>query len=350
MKKLERKSNFELLRIITMVMIVTMHILDHSGIFISKNFNNFNFIIASIVNTLSIVAVNCYILISGYFGCKQNFKKEKIIKLYLHVVFISISISVIFWILNLQSINMVSIIKTFMPILGQNWWFISVYFVLYLLTPYINKMIENISKIELERLIFIGILVFVIWPSISIGEIINPINVDSGYGLYNFVLLYIIGSYIRLYRDEIKINKYIYIIVYLVSMFTLATINLILTNITKVYIAKLSYDFILTYIGAISLFLFFKEINVKSHKINLFSSLTLGIYLIHEHMFIREMMQNFIKEQKFYEGKLFIIYIILIIVFIYCISSVLEYIRIKIFDYIYIKKKERYDDRYKLKV
>lgn len=130
------------------------------------------------------------------------------------MIFTSIFISTIFWTLKLENINIESIIKIFIPILGQTWWFISVYFALYLLAPYINKLIENINKIELERLIFIGLVIFVIWPSISIDGLIIPINKDSSYGLYNFIMLYIIGSYIRLYRDVLKINKYIYYDIY----------------------------------------------------------------------------------------------------------------------------------------
>lgn len=59
-----RKSNFELVRIIK------MYVLDHSEVFNSRNFMSFNFIISNISNGLSVVAVNCYILINGYFECK----------------------------------------------------------------------------------------------------------------------------------------------------------------------------------------------------------------------------------------------------------------------------------------
>lgn len=59
MKSIERKSNLELLRIITMVMIISMHVLNYSGIFSSENYTSFNFIISIIINSLSVVAVNC---------------------------------------------------------------------------------------------------------------------------------------------------------------------------------------------------------------------------------------------------------------------------------------------------
>ena len=125
--------------------------------------------------------------------------------------------------------------------------------------------------------------------------------------------------------------------IYTISMIILVAINLSLTKITKVYTAKLSYDFILTYIGAIGLFLFFNQINIKSNKINLLSALTLGIYLIHEHPFVRSIIYKNINKHKLFLDDWYIVYIILIVAMIYCISSTLEYIRIKIFKFISMK-------------
>lgn len=341
MDVIERKSNFELLRIITMIMIVTMHVLDHSGIFLSKDFTSFNFVASSLINGFSIVAVNCYILISGYFGYKQEFKKEKLINLYIQVIFISIAISVIFWSFRLESLDIRNIVKTFMPIISQTWWFISVYFALYIISPYINKLIANLDKKQLEGLILVSIIIFVIWPSISIGDLINPINEDGGYGLYNFILLYVIGSYIGKYINYRKRNKYSYLMLYIFSMSILVAINLLITNLTNNYTAKLSYDFMLVYIGSISLFLFFRDINIKSNKINYLSSLTLGVYLIHEHPFIRNIIGENMRNFKLCSSNKFIIYLISIVGVVYFASSIFEYFRVKIFKIVTIKNKSK---------
>lgn len=332
MKVKERKSNFELLRIITMLMIVTMHILDHSGIFLSKNMLSYNFIVSNVINGFSIVAVNCYILVTGYFGYKQSFRKDKLVKLYIQVIVISIFISLVFWIFKLESINISNIVKTFMPIISQSWWFISVYFVLYMTTPYINKLIDVIDKNELEKLILIGLIIFVIWPSLSAVDLINPINEDGGYGLYNFILLYIIGAYIGKYKNTTKVSKYNFFIIYMISMILLICINLVLTYLMNKYIAKLSYDFILTYIGSISLFMFFKELDLKSKFINFALTLTLGIYLIHEHPFVRNLISKIMHDSKLSTNNNFIFYLILIVIGVYFISSVLELIRINSFE------------------
>lgn len=331
MKFIERKSNFELLRIITMIMIIAGHVLNHSKIFLSRDFTDINFIISNVINGFSVVAVNCFILISGYFGYKQEFKKEKLINLYIQVIFTSVVISFISWVFRIESLNIGNLIKTFLPVVSQTWWFISMYIILYIISPYINNLIENIDKNQLKRLILLSLIIFVVWPSLSIGDLIKPINDDGGYDLYNFILLYMIGAYIEKYTIFKKEKRYLYLIVYILSMSILVSINLLISNLMNSYTAKLSYDFILVYIGSISLFLFFRSLNIKSKKINYLSSFTLGVYLIHEHPFVRNLISRNMDRFKLYLSDMFIIYFILIVLGIYIVSIVLECFRIKIF-------------------
>ena len=96
MKTGKRNSNFELLRIIAMVMIVSLHTLGHGGGLNNTTVNSINFIFNHILESLSIVAVNIFILISGYFGIKSySSVKSKISLLYKQMIFYSIIIGFI---------------------------------------------------------------------------------------------------------------------------------------------------------------------------------------------------------------------------------------------------------------
>ena len=82
--KLKRESNFELLRVICMLMIITGHTLSWGGVLNASNSN-----IASIIYVIYaiiLVEVNCFILLTGYFQSKSKFKVKKFINL-LFVVF-----------------------------------------------------------------------------------------------------------------------------------------------------------------------------------------------------------------------------------------------------------------------
>lgn len=319
-----RQSNFELLRIICMIMIVTWHALGHGGAINNTDISGANFFVAHILKSLAVVAVNCYVLISGFFGIDSKFKKKKVIDLYIQIIFYSIAISVLFWITNIEQITIEGIIKMVFPVITQTWWFMSVFLVLYLLTPYINKLLKSLTKKEFSTLLIILLLIFVVWPSLPLAK---PMDKSKGYSLYNFILLYTIGAYIKTYYKDKKFNKYSTLLVYLSSSILLGLINISISRVLGYNWGIYSYNYILVYISSISLFLLFKEINIKSNFINRLSSLTLGVYLIHDHVYVRKFIYGFLGYENSFNKDNFIIYTFIVVGIIYFISSIIEYIR-----------------------
>ena len=93
----ERLNNFELLRILSMLMVVFLHVLSFTGLLSKHSNGGFNYYIVWGLESLSFVAVNCFVLISGYFLIDSSFKWKKIFKLWLKVFFYSI---VLFFLLS----------------------------------------------------------------------------------------------------------------------------------------------------------------------------------------------------------------------------------------------------------
>lgn len=326
-----RQSNFELLRIICMVMIVTWHALGHGGAINNTEISSMNFFIAHILKSLAVVAVNCYVIISGFFGIDSKFKKTKIMNLYAQVLFYSITISLLFWTSDIEQITVEGIIKMAFPVITQTWWFMSVFLVLYLLTPYINKLLKLLNRKEFYMLLITLLLIFVVWPSLPYTK---PIDKSKGYSLYNFILLYMIGAYIRIYYKNKKINKYITLLVYLISSILLGVININVSRSLGYNWGIYSYNYILVYISSIALFLFFKELNIKSNLINKLSGLTLGVYLIHDHVYVRKFIYGFLGYENSFNKDNFIIYTIAIVGIIYVFSSTIEFTRQALFKFI----------------
>ena len=86
MPQKERNSSFELLRIISMVLIVSFHYVYHAGFDFLAPFSPRLYFIQCI-DMGGNLGVNLFVLISGYFLCKSTFKWQKIIKLELQVLF-----------------------------------------------------------------------------------------------------------------------------------------------------------------------------------------------------------------------------------------------------------------------
>ena len=84
MAKLERQSNLELLRILSMFGVLTSHSLTAMYDLHTANFSLPNEIRVYIMNA-SVLAVNCFVLISGYFQIQTELERicEIVITLFL---------------------------------------------------------------------------------------------------------------------------------------------------------------------------------------------------------------------------------------------------------------------------
>ena len=113
-EKIIRKSNFELMRIISMFFIIVCHVID-SGNLINNCRNSTLIIIFEMFMFLTRVHVNSFMLLSGYFQSKSKFKIKKLFKMILQVWFYLIIFFLIALKFNLiKEINAMTILKLFL--------------------------------------------------------------------------------------------------------------------------------------------------------------------------------------------------------------------------------------------
>lgn len=203
MKK--RENNLELLRIISMLMVVTLHLLNFGGLLWKYTTPSGNAALIWLMESLCYVAVNCYVLISGYFLVKSQFKIEKLIKLILEVVFYSVFIYLIMVVFKQIEFSFWGLCKSFLPVFFGKYWFVTCYIVLYILFPYLNKLIYSLSKKEYQKLILLLTLMFSLWAVIVPNS--QTINYGGGYSISWFICLYLFAGYIRLHFDIKNLRK-----------------------------------------------------------------------------------------------------------------------------------------------
>lgn len=115
---MERKTNLEVLRIISMVMIIAHHYALHSGFDFLSNIT-INQVIVHILTLFGKVGVALFILISGYFYDKSNFTVKKFISLILKVWIYSALGIILGIIVNDNRINPISIIRSIVPVITR---------------------------------------------------------------------------------------------------------------------------------------------------------------------------------------------------------------------------------------
>jgi hypothetical protein len=301
MKVKNRDSNYELLRIVSMLLIVLGHVLVNGQVLWQST--GMISVIAKFIEAILIIHVNSFILVTGYYQCKSTFKFKKVVSLNNAVWFYRVTIILILLMLNLIDIDHVTLIKNILPIDLGFYWFINAYLLLYCLSPFLNILISKMNGKTFRKLLFTCFIIGSLIPTFTRQQ--TFINM-GGYSLYNFIFLYFIGAYFRLHKIEIwdyfKINSlkfkglvyfslFVFMFVINFSFYMLGCnllqlghianeLGSILTNATY------AYDNPLVIIGSIMYFLWFGCFTINSKFINKIAPLVFGVYLIHENPYV----------------------------------------------------------------
>lgn len=351
-KNFSREANFELLRVIAMIMVTMLHTLGHGGVLEAYEFGSARYIAMWFIETLSYVSVNLFVLITGYFMVNSNFKISRIIKLSVQVEFYSLICLIIAKFVLKQEINIEDIVSALFPLTGGIYWFASAYAVLIALSPLLNKFIHSMSKNEhfLACIslctIFCVIPTFLFW---SRGIL------SSGSDFAWFIVLYISAAYIKLYSEDtlyLNCKRKSYFIIYIILCSLCVLSRLFIGQICKITFGTIkgsglfySYNSILIFVASVCLFMFFRTLEIKNNKIISkiavgLGSVCFGAYLCSDNPFLRKPLWDFVNLPQMAKnvnrgGTVLLIAVVLIIFLIGCI---IEWIRVRIFKALRIYK------------
>lgn len=285
----ERESCFELLRIIAMFFIVIWHISVHAqkGELITHDF----------IGSITITGVNIFILITGYFGLKLQWKS--LLNIIAMVIFYHIITLVMNYVIFDQEPSIGNIICIFAPISRTPYWFVNCYLILMLLSPALNIVKEKATKRQ-----YIYILGVLIYLSCITGFVFRQRINYNGYCVMQFITMYFIGDAIKRYNAIKLIKKK-----YLVSIYLFSTAILYiggLFDIERTY----AYNNPVLMLAAISLFCLIAKIKFSSSSINTFAQYMFPVYLLQESVFRRRIykeLYNFGIKQDFCSAEYFLI-------------------------------------------
>lgn len=320
----KRESNFEILRIVAMIMIILHHIVVHSG-FKDANINNLiNEFWLYFILMGGKIGVNIFVLISGYFLINsEKIKITKILKLWGQIAFTSVIIYIIFTSFGLQEFKLKTFIKTFFPILTEDWWFATTYFILYVISPFLNILLKSIDKDNYKKMLCVMLGCWCVIPTLLRREF-------QGNSIVWFVILYSVAGYVRLHGDNWKINyKQCIVLSTIITMITyIIVMTMFFVNFeNSFYFYEMHTVFI--FLISFLLFLAFKKMNIKYNKIvNKLAATTFGIYLVHDNDYVRAFVYgDLFKVKSFQENNILIGYTILVCIIIFIACALIELIR-----------------------
>ena len=196
-----RKTNIELLRILSMFMIVFAHV-TWEGKFVFSKSDVINNTMIQFPWLFGQIGVICFTLISSYFLSKaERVKWKSLMKIGKVTWFWSLLILVTVKCFGdkLITLNIKLYIDSIFPIIMGTYWYVTAYIALYIIFPYLNIIIEKLNRKE-----------------------------------YNIFIIYFIGGYIRKYSDVLNISLY-KIVIFFITSLVISIIILILLNVANKY-------------------------------------------------------------------------------------------------------------------
>ena len=339
----KRESNFELLRIFAILIIILSHFNVHTfQPQFDANVFNPNFFL-TVLFSLGGIGNILFMMITGYFMIKSEMKYQRIIALILEMYFYSITAYVVTLLIGKHSITGDELKQTLLPFLYGNWFCVG-YILFCLFIPFINKLLNNLDKKQHLKLTVITLFVFSILP------IFFKINYVSKISF--FVMGYLLGSYIKLYAGKVKNWKLYTAFIctfLLMSIFTFLRYCNILGNNAEFTFSNVEYYIVNTcspFIIALGtiIFLRFKNIKLENNFVNTIAKSSLGVYLIHDNVFVRGMIWRRFNDVNLITMPIYqhLIYAILSVAVIFISCTIIDLIRRKLFGKLEDKLAEKF--------
>lgn len=300
MSNTKRDSGIELYKIIAIALIVISHVIHtlHAGnalvpyddyiVNLTQATADIQTFILILLRHLGCFGNNMFFICSAWFFLGSSaVKKRKWFIMLIEVWVISVVILIASLIIRHGDITKELIIKSLLPSLFSNNWYITCYLIFYPLHPLLNMVIGKMDRKGLFRVT--GVLVVINCFLIFIqGNILYTSDVTL------WITMYFVLAYLKRYKEDLlndtKFNAV------LLAVGVIGFIGLVgVTDYAGLHIGALSNKvlhwmsngnpfIIAACLGGFGLM---RRLTFKNSVINYFASLTLLVYLIHENILVR---------------------------------------------------------------
>ena len=352
LKTTQRDYGIDLLRIISMLMVPIVHVIGQGGILGTAVPFSIQYESAWMLMSFVLVAVNCFILITGYVYYGKETKYYRLATLWIEVLFYSILILLLFYFMFPTEFGFEDVWKNIIPTFytkGQfsRYWFFTAYVGMFLISPFVNIALKYFDKKQ-DLAAFLSLfIIFSLLPTILNQDM--AFNLNEGYSVLWFVVLYYTGGLLHKYEIFKKLKSNKWLLIYIVCSLISWSIRYISESLGLIETGFGLYSFNcylspLYFIGGIALFCVFKNIKItKSFSISMikfFAPVCFGVYLIHDNMIV----DKYVLAKKFaflanMDPISMIIGIILVGVGIFVACSLIYWIRELLFRKLKVKSR-----------
>lgn len=292
-----RSSNIELLRIVSMLLIILFHFSVHgswpeAGPIASD-------IAVEMLSFGGKLGVNCFVLITGYFMAHSHLKAQSLLRVVLQTWFYSFAILAIFAVAQPDLITPERLRKAVVPIVSGEYWFVTCYLALMVVSPFLNVLYHHLSNDGRSRLMAVAFVVVSLLPTLTT---FNPVGND----LVWFFYLYLLGGWVRERREGrdaafCKLDPLRFVEQWGAARTAIASVGVVWASMALVAGAHRAWGFdyiqpdyliwqymVPTFLASLALLVLFQNLKMSvTASVNAVAKTTLGIYLIHDNPIVR---------------------------------------------------------------
>lgn len=198
MQKKERMANLEVLRCVAMMMVVVLHYLGKGGLLPDLTAPlSAQDTVAWLLEAFCIVAVNVYMMISGYFLCESSFKLSRLLTLWVQLWLYSVGIGVLAAVTGIVPAAEVSThyyLTLLFPVTMGHYWFLTAYLFLYILLPFVGIGLRRMTKQQFQVALVLLFVTFCLLKSVL------PFRLEEdgkGYDCLWYLCVFCAAAYLR---------------------------------------------------------------------------------------------------------------------------------------------------------
>lgn len=334
--KTTRNTGVDLLRIVSMCMIVMIHMNSYGKASTGIETYSVKYFVSQGLSFWISCAVNCYALISGFVNNTTDFSRrhfKSIARMWGKVFTYSVGLMVVFVLFRgIELTDKKTMAAAFFPAMSMQYWYFTDYLPVVFLMPFMNLFLEKIDLKKLRQLVMVLLLLFSVIPWVTQTD---WFDLNNGFSTFWLIILYIVGAWIRKELPECKVSQR----TLLISLFALIGFQVIIRfsldmigniigreNLMHAFSGSIAPFIVLE--ACIMLMLFARIKWTRQTVQDIISKIgmtSFGVYLIHDNYYVRNyLLMNHLAFFQKYNAGVWLICMFSMAILIYGVCAILE--------------------------
>lgn len=297
--------------------------MDMGGVLNHYEYGTMGYNLFWLIESFCMVSVNAFVLITGYYGIKSNFRLSRVLRFYLEVLAFSVLVTFVANLYSDESVGIAEWVYAIFPLTSKRYWFASNYALLIFIQPLLNVLIRNIDEQTHKICIVVLLVLFSVLPSFLLW---NREVTGTGMDVIWFSILYIVGAYIHNYG--LLFIKVKWSICYLLLSTELFVSELVIPGLSKALIGRTAgigvfnyYNNVFVFCASVAFFMIFianknsdkQEDDKLLKKLASIGGYVFGAYLISDHRAIRSLLWERIDIMGISDNPMMVLFYVLLV-------------------------------------